>query len=587
MFHLPHHCQLRTEYRRLVALAFLAFFLVACTTRISTTSAPTLTQPSASTQTPVSVSTPLPVIRPSESPITATTTTLYVAPYFPASLLQSLQLSDAFRLTENEDEADISLEVSVSSASTLWVYALVAPFPTITKNVSSADLRDAWNGTGSELFASSPLLMEQMTFELFTAWWGDPDPQAVQILPASDLLDYAWQHQPSWTLIPFEAIEPKWKVLAVDRQSPLYKNFNLDDYPLAVPFSILDKNGLPLSSLPEGFSLPSSNRDPAKLTVVAMTGVTALVRGTALWMERYGITYPAQDVGPLLRQADLTHISNEIPFSPDCPFPSIPTPVPTDQPQPLISFCSSPAYIALLKELGADLVELTGDHFADWGDEAMKYTLDLYAAHNLPVYGGGMNAEQARQPLLLENNGNKLAFLGCNIGWPVRRDQIPESALAKGDHPGAAQCDFEWLSIEIPRLRAEGYQVIFTFQHREYDKMKVEPILVEDFGLIASYGATVVSGSQAHQPHGMAFVNGAFIHYGLGNLFFDQYHFCAYYACDDAFIDQHYFYDNRYLGTELVPIIFTDLARPRLMTEAEAAAYLEKIFTASGWTVIP
>jgi poly-gamma-glutamate capsule biosynthesis protein CapA/YwtB (metallophosphatase superfamily) len=33
----------------------------------------------------------------------------------------------------------------------------------------------------------------------------------------------------------------------------------------------------------------------------------------------------------------------------------------------------------------------------------------------------------------------------------------------------------------------------------------------------------IVSGSQAHQPHGFEFYNGSLIHYGLGNLFFDQY----------------------------------------------------------------
>lgn len=468
-----------------------------------------------------------------------------------------------------------------------WIYALVAPFPTPISGVSSTELKSAWMGEPAQSFTGQPLLMTQATLNLFTALWEQPDSLAVVVLPQDELLKYAWQHQPTWAIIPFEEIEPQWKVLEVDSQSPLANDFDIETYPLTVYFNIFDANSSPIEALPQDLIPQISNRDSSKLTVVALTGVTAMVRGTALWMERYGITYPAQDVGPILRQADLTHISNEIPFVPGCPFPSIPTPVPTDQPQPLISFCSSPEYVALLEEVGADVVELTGDHFADWGDEAMKYTLDLYTQHKLPVYGGGMNAEQARQSILVEHNGNKLAFLGCNIGWPVRRDQIPESALATSTHPGAAECDFDWLSTEIPHLRSEGYQVIFTFQHREYDTMKAEPLLVKDFGLIASYGATVVSGSQAHQPHSIAFENDAFIHYGLGNLFFDQYHFCAYYACDYAFIDQHVFYDNRYLGVELIPLIFVDLAQPRPMTESEAAAYLTRIFNASEWSVDP
>ena len=96
-------------------------------------------------------------------------------------------------------------------------------------------------------------------------------------------------------------------------------------------------------------------------------------------------------------------------------------------------------------------------------------------------------------------------------------------------------------------------------------------------------GAVIVSGSQAHQPHGFAYQDRAFIHYGLGNLFFDQYHFCADFACDYAFIDRHIFYAGQHISTELIPIKFVDLARARLMTPEEAARFLQIIFTASGW----
>jgi hypothetical protein len=93
----------------------------------------------------------------------------------------------------------------------------------------------------------------------------------------------------------------------------------------------------------------------------------------------------------------------------------------------------------------------------------------------------------------------------------------------------------------------------------------------------------VVSGSQAHQPQGMEFHKNAFIHYGLGNLFFDQYHFCTDYACDDGFIDMHVFYDGEYIGNELLTIVFEDYARPRLMTPEEREVLLNKVFSASGW----
>jgi poly-gamma-glutamate synthesis protein (capsule biosynthesis protein) len=318
---------------------------------------------------------------------------------------------------------------------------------------------------------------------------------------------------------------------------PIRKDFDPSGYALTVPFALTGEANLEATDL----GIPPTNRDASKMTTVAMSGVTAMVRATAFAMEHYGVTYPGEVVGPLLEEADITHISNEIPFAPDCPFPN---PTSTG-----LVFCSNPEYIDLLEFVGADVIELTGDHFMDYGADDTIYTLDMYQDLGWPYYGGGADAEEARQPVLFEHNGNRIAFMGCNVGCQVKR-AIPCTAIAT-EGIRAAQCDFDWISSEVSRLRQEGYQVIFTFQHIEYYKYTAEPILVQDFAQVAEAGASIVNGSQAHQPHGFGFEGDSYLHYGLGNLFFDQYHFCAWYACDDAFIDRHVFYDGRN-STELI-----------------------------------
>jgi poly-gamma-glutamate synthesis protein (capsule biosynthesis protein) len=484
----------------------------------------------------------------------------------------AIKLPDGYTLAASPEAADISLEVNRKNIlpTSQWIYALVTPFPTITDGITSDELRSAWNGETVGSFNGAPLLMDKSTLDVLTAFWGPPAPQAVRSMPGDQLSDYAWSNKPSWAIVPFESVEPRWKVLTIDGQSPIHKDFNPKQYSLNIPFLLTDDVNL----LPDTISLPASNRDANLLTTVAMTGVTAMVRATAYTMEQEGITYPALDIGSLLASADITHISNEIPFSPDCPYPT--------QTMTSLVFCSRPSYIDLLKAVGTDIVELTGDHFMDYGSAATLYSLQMYKDLGWPYYGGGANAKEARQPVKLENNGNRIAFMGCNVGCSVK-NEIPCDAIATENHPGAAQCDFNWISTEIPTLREEGYQVIFTFQHREYYTYTTEPILADDFGLVASAGATIVSGSQAHQAHGFAFENGSFIHYGLGNLFFDQYHYCVDYACDDAFIDRHIFYAGKYISTELITIHFVDFARPRLMTPEERARFLKIIFRASGW----
>jgi poly-gamma-glutamate synthesis protein (capsule biosynthesis protein) len=367
--------------------------------------------------------------------------------------------------------------------------------------------------------------------------------------------------------VPFESLDPGWKVLAIDEQSPLRKDFDSESYALSEPFSLTGDSSL-VAELQSNSSLPATNRDASRLTTVAMTGVTALVRATAFSMHRNGITYPARDIGQVLRSADLTHISNEIPFTPDCPLPN---PV-----QEGLRFCSDPDYIALLEEVGTDIVELTGDHFGDWGPEAMLYTLDMYEQRGWTYYGGGYDQKDARQARLIEHNGNKIAFIGCNAkggGY----------ATASESQPGAVACDFDWMQKEIARLTEAGYQVIATFQHFEYYTYTAQPNQIRDSQLLAKAGASIVSGSQAHQPQGLEFFKNTFIHYGLGNLFFDQYHFCTDYACDDGFIDLHVFYDGEYIGSELVTIVFEDYARPRLMNQEERSVLLQKVFSASSW----
>jgi hypothetical protein len=498
---------------------------------------------------------------------------IYVPEYLPQGLRQAFQPPAGYSVTAQENNTPFRLDFwipgsGISQAITWWTYALVAPFPTIPGEVSAEDLHLTWVGSSSGPFTGLPLLMDEQTMALFSAWWGEPAEGVIQVASADSLVDTAWAQRPSWAIVPFEALEPSWKVLSIDGISPLSRDFDPSTYDLSVPIALTTPPGL------YDWNLPVGNRDPNKLTIVNMTGVTALVRGTALWMERYGIPYPAQDVGSLLASADITHINNEVPFFQDCPYPALETPW-------LIS-CSPPAYIQLLDLVGADVIELTGDHFGDWPPESMDLTLSIYQEHGMLTFGGGLNAEDARLPALIEHNGNRLAFIGCHIGGDIKTE-TSEGALATVDLPGAAACDFEWLQQEIPDLISQGYQVIFTFQHQEIYSYTASDQLVADFSLPAQMGATIVSGSQAHQPHGFTFESGAFIHYGLGNLFFDQFHYCADYACDNAFIDRHIFYAGRHISTELIPIKFIDFARPRLMTSVEATRFLELIFAASGW----
>lgn len=506
-----------------------------------------------------------PIILPASSPTSARVTmpdALWVNPAVP----QDLQtIAQGWDIPIVDDPARATQRLEISKSGALWIYALAAPFPTVTDDVTYEDLISIWKGASSGPSAGRGLLMAESTLEAFTALWGEPAAGVVRGVPSEDILNVAWEEMSAWAIIPFEEIQPKWKVLSVDGQSPIRKDFDAELYPLKITFGL---------SKPGSFALPESNRDASKLATVVLTGVTALVRATAFTMETKGITRPGELIYDWLYNADVTHISNEVTFDKTCPFPK---PGYTN-----LILCSDPKYFELLKYVGTDIVELTGDHLADRGTQAMLDTLELYKQNDLPYYGGGVNEAEARLPLLMEVNGNKLAFMGCN------GKAAYTFVKATATSPGAADCDYDFFTKQISALKAQGYMVIFTFQHEECYHSGPCYGQAEDFRRVADAGAVVVSGSQAHYPLLMEFRGDTFIHYGLGNLFFDQ---MTYELPDGSvidgtrreFIDRHVFYDGRYLGVELLTAMLEDFSRPRPMNERERTQFLSEYFAYSGW----
>lgn len=467
----------------------------------------------------------------------------------------------------DESSAAVSIRIAQVTPGTadrsVWVYALAAPFPTVADGVSSYDLRSAWIGKSTGVFGGRPLLMEESTLAAFTALWGPPVSGSVKTVPVNQLLDTAWAEMPSWAIVPFEALQPRWKVLTIDGQSPIRKDFDLAKYPLAAAFAVRAADTA-------SYKLPDTNRDPNKMTTIIMTGVTALVRATAKTMEIKGVTYPGRDIRDWMRAADIAHVSNEIPFFSACgaPNPS----------QHALVFCSNPKYIDLLTDIGTDVVELTGNHFGDYGEAAMLETLAIYKQKGIPYFGGGANLEDARKPLTLTDHGNKIAFVGCN---PV---DVGDFEVATTTRAGANPCDMQYQADQIKQLKQQGYVVISTFQYYEYYSPEARPWQQRDFRLMADSGAAVVSGSQAHFAQVMEFDGNSFIHYGLGNLFFDQMgDIPPQPGIRREFLDRHVIYDGKYISTELLTAMLEDYSRPRPMTPAERASFLLEYFTYSGW----
>jgi poly-gamma-glutamate synthesis protein (capsule biosynthesis protein) len=445
----------------------------------------------------------------------------------------------------------------------VWTVAIAAPFYTIEDDLSAAELRATWQGAAAGPFEIRPLLATTDTVEALVGLWGPPGETAVQLVAADRLLAEA-EVRRGWALVPFDALTPQWKVLRVDGVSLVEKNAGLDAYPLQVPL-YLDTQARPevRSLLPVAVET-FTNRDESQMTLVVMTGVTAMTRATGRLMDAKGVTYPAQDILSWFEDADFVHVSNEVSFRPDC----------VAEGSGSMSFCSHDSYIALLEAINANIIELTGNHLEDKGTEWVDYSLQMYRDRGWQWFGGGANQAEGSRPLMLVHNGNQIAFIGCNTVGP----------FASEDSGGAARCDFPVLQQTITELRAQGYQPIATVQYLEDYSYSPTPAQMADFRALADAGAVMVQGSQAHQAQTMEFYNGAFVHYGLGNFFFDQMWSDG---TRQEFVDRLTFYRGELLSVDLRTAILEEYGRPRPMTvgdpdpAGDRAEFLRMIFDLS------
>ncbi len=499
-------------------------------------------------------------------------TRLWVEPELPARLLAGIEAwlarqsgVDAWPETSGADLIIGWQNQTGAQPVAEIILVPVAHFYSLRQEIATDELRRIWLGKPQSQDTSSRLLASVETSAALDALFGPHDPEApLMVVPAPELTDRLWSEPDALAIVPFDHLEPRLKPLVVDGLSVFDADLDLSNYPLRVTlWAEGPDDWLRLLADEMEKQALSTNRHPERLTVLVMTGVTALTRGVAFEIEARGdYAWPARQVADLLSSADLTHVSNEVSFMPGC-VPESDTWV----------FCARPEYMETLYLVGTDLVELTGNHNLDFGAYYAYLSLDLYAEAGMRTFGGGRDAPAARQPLFMTHNGNRLAFLGYSQFGP-------DYAWATEERPGAARFSLEALQEDLALVRPQAELVFVSIQHTETYDAAPPPEQVADFQAAIEAGADVVTGSQAHQPQAIEFYAGKPIFYGLGNLFFDQIWSAA---TRQGLIVRHLIYDGRLITSQVLPTVMDDNYQPRLAEAEERQAILQTVFAASEW----
>ncbi len=463
-------------------------------------------------------------------------------------------------IRKDEQEAVCSLRAEDNGNGIGYLtLALVAPFNTIQDEISIEQINKVMMGDDAGQPPEGKLFVSEYIYAVLSESLGNLSENVV-IVPEDELFFEVSQSSENFGLIRFDYLEPQWKVLKIAKISPFDKSFDPQSYYLSFPISVVcvkeEFSKIMVDQLKEEYS----NRSEEKITSILMTGTTALTRATADRMEIYGNTYPGENIKIWFDNSDIRHVSSETAFYAGCPPPN---PV-----QKNLVFCSDPKYLELFTFLQVDLIELTGNHLLDKGVGPFENTLDLFNQTGFKYYAAGFSKEEAQRPFLMEHNGNKFAFLGCNPAGPA-------NVWATDTRSGVSNCDNAGMTEQIRNLKQAGYLPIVTFQYFESNSMRASTTQMKDFREMVEAGAVIVSGSQSHVPMSMEIYHEAFVHYGLGNLFFDQMDSIN---NRQEFLDRHIFYDGRYIGTELLTAMLENYAQPRPMTESERERLLQDAF---------
>ena len=304
---------------------------------------------------------------------------------------------------------------------------------------------------------------------------------------------------------------------------------------------------------------------------LTQTGVTALARLMVAKLNSVSdATYFTKNIADYLSAADLTHLSNEVSFASPCNGNS-----------GSVVLCADPRMMNAITAVGADIIELTGNHNNDYGITANLETITKYEELGLKTFGGGKDEETAAKPLEINQKEAKITLLGYNQSTSTKAN----GQGANGNRPGANIYSAEKVQADIAAAKERGDFVIVDMQYFEcysYPDYGAEmpscdkPISGQQelFRSLIDMGADMVIGTQAHQPQTFELYNGKPIYYGLGNLFFDQTYWPG---TTRGIILTHYFVSGKYVQTRLAPTVYNQDLQVKLMNEEESTWFITRL----------
>jgi poly-gamma-glutamate capsule biosynthesis protein CapA/YwtB (metallophosphatase superfamily) len=260
---------------------------------------------------------------------------------------------------------------------------------------------------------------------------------------------------------------------------------------------------------PSGSSTPA----PATTRPAVKQPITLAFAGDVNFegVVRPRLANPATALGPIaatLRHADLAMVNLETAITTGG------TPAPGKE----FTFRAPATAFTALKAAGVDVTSMANNHGMDYMEPGLRDTLAAVRRTRFPTVGIGRNADAAYRPYRVTVKGNRLAIIGAT---QVLDDQLITAWTATDTKAGLASAKDVPRMVQAVREARRGSDIVIVHLHwgEELNPCPL-PRQQELAEQLIAAGADVVVGGHAHVPLGGGFLNGRYVHYGLGNFVF-------------------------------------------------------------------
>lgn len=237
-------------------------------------------------------------------------------------------------------------------------------------------------------------------------------------------------------------------------------------------------------------------------------GDVMLARGVERRFLQNPDDFEMSDICARLAKCDHIHANLESPVS------DVGSPYPKQDPN--VCFCADPKMVGVLERLAVSSVNLANNHVLDYGEDALRRTLEILDDARIPSFGAGENAAQANRPFVLQVGAFKVGFIGSNFIFSASTERAGRNS------PGAADFQLSTLIQSVEDLKAKvDIVVVSVHWGLEYSFYPL-PYIQRAARRLVDAGARLVIGHGPHYVQPVERYGSGCIVYSLGNFIFDE-----------------------------------------------------------------